>query len=301
MWMKPITQTYLKTYSHLMKPMEDQDSWPRLAANDKRAHLIPHDVIKMPGRPKNKDRKKDADEIKESKKKKRNGRFGRLGKHGESKSCGFCGEKGHNRTGCPHRKDDPRPDIPAAKGNPKPRKQSKKEQNTTKCAETFNDAPDEGDIPTMVDAFPQLATQLSQVQSSNTAQVYSYPSRRKSCKTKLQELQCKRASAQAHEMSQEMSQIPVETQTSLKAQAHKERPTSTPNAQAPLPPKPASSTPYEVHKPASSTPKAQAQVHKERPSSSTPNPISLPVNNKDFRSRLYATLMKNPIAKSTTK
>lgn len=81
-------ETYLKTYSHFIQPMNSMDMWPQ----SKNLPLAPPEIKPMPGRPKKLRRK----EVTESRK------IGKLSRCGGQVTCSLCKANGHNKRGCPH-------------------------------------------------------------------------------------------------------------------------------------------------------------------------------------------------------
>ncbi|KAH7838040.1 hypothetical protein Vadar_021397 [Vaccinium darrowii] len=85
-------QTYLKTYDHVMGPINGKDMWPI----DGYPKLLPPNVKKRAGKPKKAMRREpDEDEEQQPVEKQT-----RLRKKGVKMTCGVCGKTGHNKRSC---------------------------------------------------------------------------------------------------------------------------------------------------------------------------------------------------------
>lgn len=102
-------ETYKKTYTNYMQPLEDSDMWPE----SKVMPVLPPMQRRMPGRPKKARRKemhKDKDKGTSSK---ANGAV-QVSKKGVQMTCSNCGETGHNKKTCknPPKKKTPEVEKP---------------------------------------------------------------------------------------------------------------------------------------------------------------------------------------------
>lgn len=91
--------SYKATYEHFIKPTQGVEFW-EVTDYDK---PVPPVVKRRPGRPK-RSRRKDGDEQPVN---------GKLRRTLPPITCSRCGNKGHNRNGCPLRKDQPAENPPA--------------------------------------------------------------------------------------------------------------------------------------------------------------------------------------------
>ncbi|XP_009600599.1 uncharacterized protein [Nicotiana tomentosiformis] len=78
-------ETYMKTYSHFLQPVQNMEMWPE----SQNLSVIPPKVRVMPGRTK-KVRRREPTENK----------IGKLSKRGTQMTCNNCHAKGHNKKGC---------------------------------------------------------------------------------------------------------------------------------------------------------------------------------------------------------
>ena len=85
--------TFLRTYSHVLQPLEGMSQWPR----DRLFPLQQPKEVRLPGRPK-KSRKKAAEEVIKV------GKTLKL-KKWPTLHCSWCGKEKHNKTTCQDRKD----------------------------------------------------------------------------------------------------------------------------------------------------------------------------------------------------
>ena len=78
---------FKKNYAHCLQPVEGEELWP-ISANPR--PQAPG-YVRMPGRPKKNDRKREETEKPKGKK---------MSKHGTIIKCSLCGGSGHNKSGC---------------------------------------------------------------------------------------------------------------------------------------------------------------------------------------------------------
>jgi hypothetical protein len=77
-----------KIYEHCLQPVEGEEMWP---VSDKPRPQAPG-YVKMPGRPKKNDRKREETEKPKC--------ANKMSKHGTTISCSMCGNPGHNKSSC---------------------------------------------------------------------------------------------------------------------------------------------------------------------------------------------------------
>jgi hypothetical protein len=84
-------EEFKKIYEHCLQPVEGEEKWP-VSQNPR---PVAPGYVRMPGRPKKNDRKREEGEAPKGKK---------MSKHGVVIKCGSCGTSGHNKSSC---KDNP--------------------------------------------------------------------------------------------------------------------------------------------------------------------------------------------------
>jgi hypothetical protein len=81
-------EVFNKIYEHCLQPVEGEEMWP---VSDKPRPQAPG-YVKMPGRPKKNDRKREETEKPKC--------ANKMSKHGTTISCSMCGNPGHNKSSC---------------------------------------------------------------------------------------------------------------------------------------------------------------------------------------------------------
>jgi hypothetical protein len=81
-------EVFNRIYEHCLQPVEGEELWP---VSEKPRPQAPG-YVKMPGRPKKNDRRREEHEKPKPTKKKT--------KHGTVIVCSMCGNAGHNKSGC---------------------------------------------------------------------------------------------------------------------------------------------------------------------------------------------------------
>ena len=80
-------EVFNKIYEHCLEPVEGEEKWP---VSPKPRPQAPG-YVRMPGRPKKNDRRREEGEAPKGKK---------MSRAGIVIKCGFCGDTGHNKSGC---------------------------------------------------------------------------------------------------------------------------------------------------------------------------------------------------------
>jgi hypothetical protein len=80
-------EVFKSIYAHCLQPVEGEEMWP-ISTNPR---PVAPGYVRMPGRPKKNDRKREEHEKPKGKK---------MSKHGTIIKCSICGNSGHNKSGC---------------------------------------------------------------------------------------------------------------------------------------------------------------------------------------------------------